>query len=159
MTTPDAVLRSGLAGPIIKQTQTVKNWLNDATQCATLYVVVPEDLVISETVEFLPALAERSPVKLAGLMMNRCLPKHLADSESSCSVASDSVASDSVALAFLKGRYERQRHAIATYNKLASGSELLHHLPVALLPELGAIEEPMNDSLVEALLGGYDGDK
>jgi anion-transporting ArsA/GET3 family ATPase len=159
MTTPDAVLRSGLAGPIIKQTQTVKNWLNDASQCATLYIAVPEDLVISETVEFLPALAEKSSVKLAGLIMNRCLPKHLADSESSGSGASDTVASGSVALDFLKGRYERQRHAIATYSKLASGSEVLHHLPVALLPELGAIEEPMKDSLVEALLGGYDGDK
>jgi anion-transporting ArsA/GET3 family ATPase len=148
-----------LAGPIIKQTQTVKNWLNDASQCATLYIAVPEDLVISETVEFLPALAEKSSVKLAGLIMNRCLPKHLADSESSGSGASDTVASGSVALDFLKGRYERQRHAIATYSKLASGSEVLHHLPVALLPELGAIEEPMKDSLVEALLGGYDGEK
>ena len=75
MTTPDAVLNSGLAGPLVKETKRIREFLSDPAKCALLVVATPEDLVIAETLDFLPKLAKVSPVKLAGLVLNRVPPK------------------------------------------------------------------------------------
>ena len=144
MTTPDAVLKSGLAGPILQQTKLVKDWLADAEQCASLYVAVPEDLVISEAIEFLPVLASKSPTRLGAVVMNRCL-RH---------VDAAGTESHSSAFEFARGRETRQSLALEKYAKGMSGLKDLNHLPVFLLPELGDIDEPLTEATVDKLLGG-----
>ncbi len=144
MTTPDAVLKSGLAGPILQQTKLVKDWLADHEQCASLYVAVPEELVISEAMEFLPVLASRSPTRLGGVIMNRCLARG----------GGENPERHSSAFEFAHGREARQRLALEKYAKGMSGLKDLNHLPVFLLPELGDIDEPLTEVTVNKLLGG-----
>jgi anion-transporting ArsA/GET3 family ATPase len=142
MTTPDAVLNSGLAGPISLQTQKVKNWLSDADQCATFYVATPEELVVSEALEFLPVLNERSPVKLAGLLMNRCL-EAASNSEESIGSAPK---------LFLKEKVSRQKVALELFHKKVMGDEFLRGLPVVRLPDIGTVQEPLNMETVNKFL-------
>ena len=142
MTTPDAVLNSGLAGPISQQTQKVKNWLADSEQCATFYVATPEELVVSEALDFLPVLNQRSPVKLAGLFMNRCLD---APAESRESV-------ESASKSFLLEKVSRQRAALALFHKKVMGDEFLRALPLVRLPDIGTVNEPLDLDTVNKFL-------
>jgi hypothetical protein len=141
MTTPDAVLKSGLAGPIINLTSKVRDWLADKTNCGTIYVAVPEDLVVSETLEFLPQLMAKSPVSVAAVMMNRCLNGR-------------SAGASSPAYSFLSERVMRQSAALETFKEGVSSIEGMKNIKLILVPELGSISEPLTDSVVNELLGG-----
>jgi anion-transporting ArsA/GET3 family ATPase len=147
MTTPDAVIKSGLAGPIIQQTQKVKEWLANSSQCATIYVATPEDLVVSEALDFLPVLVTRSPVKVETVVMNRCISGLLAEK-------SDPVGA---AQLFIKERIIRQNRALETLKLGLKSKSDLKNISVVCLPELGAIEEPINYETVVSLLaeGAY----
>jgi hypothetical protein len=142
MTTPDAVLNSGLAGPIAQQTQKVKNWLADGEQCATFYVATPEDLVLSEALDFLPILNQRSPVKLAGVFMNRCL--YLPSPRQK--------AFENPPRAFLAERCARQSSALDHFHKKMLGDKILGSLPVFQLPDIGAVDEPLKLETVNRFL-------
>lgn len=142
MTTPDAVLSSGLAGPIAQQTQVVKNWLSDGEQCVTFYVAMPEDLVLSEASDFLPILHRRSPVKIGCLILNRSLVNALPGEIKGIDSASN----------FLRQKLERQKYALSSFYKRVSGDNFLKSLPVLEVPELGSIDEPLSMATVESLL-------
>jgi len=72
MTTLDAIMETGLTGPMLKQVQTIKEFLTTDSQCGSVLVTNPEALVMNETFEFLPKLGESAPVKVDGLVVNRC---------------------------------------------------------------------------------------
>src|SRR5690606_16574585 len=72
MTTPDAVLDTRLGGPLVRETERVRDFLADPVKCGLVYVCVPEDLVVSETLDFLPRLAQKSPARLSAIIANRC---------------------------------------------------------------------------------------
>ncbi len=157
MTTPDAVLQSGLAGPIVQHTLAVKKWLGDSSQCATLYVATPEELVISEALEFLPILAEKSPVKLAGVIMNRCLSEleNCNDAPSIGSKENSTPSSEprNVASEFMRARRVRQKVALEKYTQGVDQFGVLKNLPVWHLAEMGAVSEPLENKIVELYLG------
>lgn len=75
MTTPDAILSSGLAGPILKDTERVRDFLLRGNDVGVLYVCTPEPLVISEAIEFLPEIQLKSPAKIDGVIVNRLPPQ------------------------------------------------------------------------------------
>lgn len=71
MTTPDAVLASNIVGPLRKETERVRSFLAQKDEVGCLYVTVPEELVISEALDFIPQLQAKSPVALAGVLVNK----------------------------------------------------------------------------------------
>jgi len=73
MTTPDAVINSTLGGPLIKETTRVKNFLKEGENTGIVFVATPEDLVVSETLDFLPKLQSLAPSPLVGLVINKIL--------------------------------------------------------------------------------------
>lgn len=147
MTTPDAVIKSGLAGPIIQQTQKVKDWLADPSQCSTIYVGTPEDLVVSEALDFLPVLAARSPVKLEAIIMNRCV-RVLSEQQKEA---------DGAARIFLRERINRQKKALETLNLGIKSKKAMENISVFYLPELGAVDEPLTfETVVSLLAEGVD---
>ncbi len=158
MTTPDAVLQSGLAGPIVHHTTAVKKWLEDKNQCSMFYVAVAEDLVISEALEFLPILAEKSPVNLAGIVMNRSLPELAEAPTAQKEGVQDALAFGAklgnLATQFMAARRERQRLAFKKYSGGIARQAVLENLPVWYLPELGAVAEPITTEAVDLFLGG-----
>lgn len=145
MRTPDVVLNSGLVGPIIRETEKVKNFLS-SPDSVTLMVGAPEALVISEVKDFVPQLQQQSPAKLAGLFINR-VPGDPADAE------------------ILRQRPEPTAQGLAAtvqaaHEQLSSLKTLREELQkssanfvYADLPELGWIEEPMSVEYAKSLLG------
>jgi arsenite-transporting ATPase len=73
MTTPDAVINSTLGGPLVKETSRVKNFLAEGKNSGIVFVTTPEDLVVSETLDFLPKLQSAAPSPIVGLVVNKVL--------------------------------------------------------------------------------------
>jgi anion-transporting ArsA/GET3 family ATPase len=147
MTTPQAVIKSGLAGPILSLTTKVRDWISNPDVSGTIYVAIPEELVMSEAVDFLPALARKSPSKLAAIFLNRCLPS------SSPPLSADGGG----AWAFLERGRARQKELIARLSSTMGGDELLRHVPVYSGEEYGALPEPLTIDVATQLLKGRHG--
>ena len=136
MTTPDSVLSMAFGGPLAKETQRVKDFLSDQSKCTMLYVGVPEELVVSECLDFLPRLLKVSPVSVGGVIMNRTpTPIRLGNSPDSQLMPAEryalqhSNASDE-ALAMLA-------------TDLSNEKGQLDSIPMWALADLGFIKEPL----------------
>lgn len=144
MTTPDAVLSAGFGGPLARETERVKSFLADPDKTAVVYVATPEELVISEALEFIPKLIEKSPAPLAGVIVNRVPPN---------SARSTNLTDGEGAIAFLEARQSR---ASAAIRMLRSGLDALANSGIKIdawmLPDLGAIQEPLPEGFGRAWL-------
>lgn len=129
MTTPDAVLAAGLGGPLTRETERVRTFLADPKKVGTVYVAVPEDLVVSETLDFLPRLAAKSPAAISGLIMNR-VPTWPATGLGSGAAAG-----------YLARRASAAIDAMRTLTEGLTKASLA--IPTWQLPELGFVEEPL----------------
>ncbi len=150
MRTPDVILSSGLVGPIVRETQKVKDFLTSA-HCATIMVGAPEALVLSEVQDFVPTLLAQSPVALKGLFINR-VPGTSDDLE----VLAAKAASDPIACQ-LAALVKNAQEQLASLTDLKTD---LQKQPAdkngdfiyAELPEVGWIDEPLTMPLVQHLL-------
>lgn len=143
MTTPDAVLQSNLGGPLTTETARVRTFLATPEKVGIVYVGVPEDLVVSECLDFLPKLRQKSPAAIAGVLMNK-MPRaeHLADSP------------DNAAKHYAWQKLQRAERAMATLDTglVALEGQLGVEWPLATLPDLGFIDEPLAPEFGPALL-------
>ena len=132
ISTPDAVLGSHIGGPIQSETRRVRDFLADASKVATVYVAVPEDLVITECLDFLPRLSADLPATLSHIVMNR-MP-----------FQKPGAAAGTPAAEYGSRHLMRAERALATLTA--------HSLtvPVTLFPELGFINEPIKAAQLEA---------
>jgi anion-transporting ArsA/GET3 family ATPase len=73
MTTPDAIINSGIGGPFVREVSRVREFLSQGEKVGTVMITVPEELVVSESMEFLPILEQESPIKILGVLINRSL--------------------------------------------------------------------------------------
>lgn len=144
MTTPDAILQSNLGGPLQKETERVRAFLAQKDRVGIIYVANPEELVVSEALEFLVKLRERAPAGLIGVVLNRCTGWEAA------------AGPGGEAAHYAKHRAERARHADGI---LARGLEKLAaeglSLPLWRLPELGFVDEPITAESATAFLKGF----
>lgn len=79
--TPDAILKTGLVGPLVREVQRVRDFISDPSKVSTVLVTVPESLVLNETLEFIPYFhqnqsvnkTEKSsiPLHLGALILNK----------------------------------------------------------------------------------------
>lgn len=141
MTTPDAVLQAGFGGPLARETERVKAFLADPEKTAVVYVATPEELVVSEALDFIPRLIAKSPARVAGIIVNR-VPRPPAQGETA-----------SAATNFLLARQARSQAAL---RMLRSGLDRLKdvgiHLDGWMLPDLGAVPEPLPDDFASTWL-------
>jgi arsenite-transporting ATPase len=140
MKTPDAVLQSGMVGPIIDETQRVRSFIADSSKVAVALVTVPEDLVVGEALDFVARLHRETPAPLASILVNRCYPiyRHVAPSAQ----WPESFASG------LRYWQHRSESEVQNLKRLQTGlSEIHRHdgqsWPVYCLPERGAFVEPL----------------
>ena len=134
MTTPDAVLAAGLGGPLVNETQNVKAFLRNREKCGTVFVAVPEDLVVSESLDFIPQLVERSPSVMRAVLLNRLVQ-----------VANPVVPGAAATSDYMAGKAKTHQRAL---NRFVEGLKDLKsrydlNLPLLTLPEQGFVTEPM----------------
>ncbi len=144
MTTPDAILQSNLGGPLQKETERVRNFLAEEGRVGIIYVANPEELVVSEALEFLVKLREKAPAKLLGVVLNRRFGWE------------DVPRQGQNAVTYSAHRAEKARKADEI---LEEGMKKLaaEGLPLALwrLPELGFVQEPLTESFAADFLKGF----
>ncbi len=136
MATPDAIIQSGLVGPLIHEVTRVKAFLEDSEKCGSLIVTLPESLVMNETVEFLPILAQKSPVELSAIVLNRL---HM-------------YAPETLPPA-LQNYFDRKMHE--TENARKELVDLLKKTPfckhIYAFPDLQALPEPLSNAFIRQL--------
>lgn len=71
LSTPDAILNSGFVGPIINETQRVRDYIVNPQLTNTVIVATPEPLVLSETHEFISHIKNQGLSTVGGLIINR----------------------------------------------------------------------------------------
>jgi len=133
MTTPDAVLESDLGGPLAKEVTRVKQFLSNAEKCASIYVTVAEELVVSECLEFLPLLRQKSPAVPAALFINR-LPAVAEPKGGDVNAAVDYWNRRAA------GSHSALKHLLAGVQALAAAGM---PFSVVQLAELGFVDEPL----------------
>ena len=71
LSTLDAIIKTGLAGPLVKEVRRVKEYHSDRTKCGVVLVSLPEELVMNETLDFLPRFEKSLSIGLATVILNR----------------------------------------------------------------------------------------
>jgi anion-transporting ArsA/GET3 family ATPase len=139
MKTPDAVMHSGMMGPVIEETERVRAFVADPKKSAVLLVTVPEDLVVSEALDFVTKLQSETPAPLAAVMLNRCFPPV---------PALDPGAYPPPLQPALQYWQERAAKEAAATDRLREGLDQFavkfgKALPLLRFPETGAFPEPV----------------
>jgi anion-transporting ArsA/GET3 family ATPase len=140
MKTPDAVLHSGMMGPVIDETQRVRAYIADPQKTAVVLVAVAEDLVVSEALDFVNKLQAETPAPLAAVMLNRTYPPfpgqlnpegYPAELEPGIDYWRERANGEQAAI-------ERLHEGLAQFE-----SKFSKTLPLYRLPEVGAFSEPV----------------
>lgn len=71
MTTPDAILNSGLTGPIVTETKRVRDYMAKPENAAMILVTQPGALITTETEDFIAQFTKESPVNLQQIVLNK----------------------------------------------------------------------------------------
>ncbi len=143
MKTPDAVMHSGMMGPIIDETQRVRAFVSDPKKSAVILVAVAEDLVVSEALDFSAKLQADTPAPLAAVMINRCFPT----SPEALKVESYPEALQ-VGIKYWQDRVSSEQAAIQRLQEGLAQNQAKNgrNLPIFRLPEFGAFTEPLQQS-------------
>ena len=117
-------------------------------------VTIPEELVVNETLEFIPRFIEECPAKLSGIIVNRSY-KNPDEKLASLSHAESKFQSLKAPVDYLKARIksvkEIQEHLVEDISKLGLTDTL------RLVPEMGLIEEPLGKEFASRFFGESHG--
>lgn len=145
MRTPDAVMHSGMTGPVIEETTRVRQFLGDKSKVGVALVTVPEELIISEALDFSEKLEKNSPARVSAVIVNRLWPSLDGD-----------VPSVPGALRTSLDYWEQQQKAQSkNLERLRSGLKSTSpDVPIYVLEERGSFSEPFDKSVMEAWIEG-----
>ncbi len=138
MKTPSAVIHSGMTGPIIDETERVRKFLADRSKTAVALVTVPEELIVSEALDFTQKLAKNSPAAIEAVIANRVWPSYPEVSHANVHPEL------SPALEYWQAQSDAQAKNL---DKLAKGlHEINSSLPLFVLEERGSFHEPFENA-------------
>ena len=153
LNTPSAVLGSGLGGPLIREITKVSNFLENSELCASFLVSIPEELVSSETLEFIPKIMDESPVKLGGVFLNRSYSQAIKDKLSQL-LKDEKYPGLTEVKDYLKDKITISLNE--QYKFLEGLKELGFSERCVLLPELGFVTEPLTIELARRIWKGVN---
>jgi arsenite-transporting ATPase len=140
LTTPKAIVHSGLSGPVVNETQTVIDFFNQPGNSAIIQVATAEELVLSELKEFLPKMVVAELSTVSTIILNRfasdkALPKTCEDHLRGC-------------LDFVRDQYDSYADR-ADELRLWIDAQKLGHIKLRTLPDLGLLDEPFTPTFAQ----------
>lgn len=82
LTTPKAIIETSIGGPLVHEVEKIQEFLTNGSS-SIIYLSAPEDLIMSETLEFLPKINKLTKIPIEMLIINRVpdgkLPLDLSD--------------------------------------------------------------------------------
>jgi anion-transporting ArsA/GET3 family ATPase len=143
--TPDAVLNSGMVGPVLEETRRVREFIFDQNKVGIVLVTTPEELVISEALDFSGRFVEEVNGPLSHIAVNRCLSvEQPVVDEQAFAEQEQSVLG--AAVSYVHSRVVSEQRNL---DRLYDGARSVFQergvmMPrIYLLPDLGAVEEPL----------------
>ena len=152
--TPEAVLRSGMVGPVIEETNKVKEFLEDQSKVGVLLVSTPEELVISESLQFTDRFFNELHMSLDGVVVNKCLS--VIQSEAPSESLISAVGKTGIALEYLAKRIANEKTNIQSFKEALTSrfDENPGRRPFLIVsPDFGAIEEPLPEGFHKQTFG------
>jgi len=150
LTTPEAIMNSGLIGPIQKETQNLINFFQNPTNCGLITVTTPEPLVLSECIDFIPQFKNANFCDLSAIFVNRFIPNSAIVEGSDQSNNLDPQ---------LKSAYEYAKNRFSFEDSDFKNKIKLFDLPIHYLPEKGAILEPISSGFSKNFLESFDSNR
>ena len=142
LNTPQAVIDARLAGPLVREIKKVTSFLQKKELCASLLITLPEELVSSETLEFIPRFIQESPVGLEGIFLNKYIDEAALvtlENHYSCSSMEDKIPQ---VVEFLKRKIDRTlREQLKFFDKLKNFEKKSQCVRI---PDLGVVQEPLD---------------
>ena len=137
LATPDAILNAGFVGPVVKETQKVKDFISDPTRCGSVLVTGSEDLMISESLEFMDKFKSTGHVALDAVFVNRVLRVPDVDFEGDTSLCR--------IVRSLRDSSNRAARQIQNFGKELQRKGPLQFDELHLIPELFTVPEPVTE--------------
>lgn len=144
MNTPQLIINSDLAGPLVREVERVKKFISQPEKCATVFVASPEELIVGETLDILPKLRALSILKQCYLFINHSLShleKDLTQLVSLLSVHPHLAYAVRYAQEKMKSSLHWEQELITNVLEQELCEKIL------LFPELGVISEPIPKAL------------
>ena len=151
LNTPAAVLSSGLGGPLVREVTKVSNFLKNPDLCASFLVSIPEELVRSETLEFIPKIISESPVRLGGVFLNRSYSQSIKE-KLNLLISEDRYPSLMEVKDYLKRKITMSLEEQSKFLEGLKGLGLSEQC--VLLPEIGYVSEPLTIELARRIWKG-----
>ena len=73
LTTPKAIIETDIGGPLVTEIKKVYSFLQSG-EASILYLAIPEELVVSEALEYIPKIEEKVVVPIDLILLNRFPP-------------------------------------------------------------------------------------
>jgi anion-transporting ArsA/GET3 family ATPase len=144
MTTPKAVFESEVVGTVLNVTKKVDDFFRNQQLCGTVVVTNPEFLPLSECMDLLRQLREKSPSAVCGVAFNRFPVEPTGEQATTLKSAPET-------LAFVR---ERARNASQMAAKARDEMRPIFAgqlLDIASCTDAGAIDEPLSPHTITAL--------
>ena len=150
LTTPEAVMNSGLVGPVITETRRIRDYMGQTENCGVLVVANPEPLIASESVEFVEKLIALNWVSVAALIVNRYQPSEGVSAELEALVAAgnDLSAAAEYCLGQVNSNEDTKKQLDACADKAG--------IPLLTIFNQGAVVEPLSADFHCQFFGGRD---
>src|SRR3984893_5892432 len=116
LTSASGLVSAARGGPLRSQAQEVVELLGDPTRCQVIFVTLPEEMPVSETIESAYTLEDRAGVQLGPVIVNACDPVPAGRPGADEDVAATAgIAMDSGHLEALEAarRFRLDRHALS----------------------------------------------
>lgn len=145
MRTPSAVMQSGMTGPVIDETKRVRDFLADRSKVGVALVTVPEELIVSEALDFSLKLSKNSPAQITAVIANRCWPE-----------LPEKLPAVPGELEFSLNYWDDQQKAQKlNLMRLKTGLQAINpELPIYALEERGSFPEPFDQTQMLAWIEG-----
>lgn len=141
MTTPDAVIRSGLIGPVLEETKRLRSFINAPGNSAILLVTTAEPLVMSEAMDFLPQIINTGLSDLKGVIVNRYFDDVLT-AKDLARVIQTPGSPLKTAAEFCLWRYGGNRGQVEKLKALIA-KVAPDGIAISTLPDFGVVKEPL----------------
>ena len=146
MKTPDAILNSGMVGPVIKETRKVRDFVADQSKTGIIQVTNTEELVLTECEEFLELYRKETHVHQTAVLINRLQPPPLDQGEA---VDAGGSAAFARAVEFLDQRSRGSEQNLKGFlERMQARKAQYPGILVAGLNDMGAVPEPLTSDFV-----------
>jgi anion-transporting ArsA/GET3 family ATPase len=157
MTTPQAIIDSGIGGPLVREITRVRDFFASQKKVGTIVTTVAEELVVSELIDFLPRLQKESPANILGVIVNRTVADNDIQELRKYQKLISSQGNDlrkMVDSLLLKNVRKLENQSILA-ERLKNLSKLdSKDYDILSLPDLGSIPEPIDVGFALSLFGG-----